>query len=217
MSFVRTLATLAVGFAAAKGFDKYKSLGGMEGVKGAMKANPALAPMADAMDKMTGAGGKQGDLSGGLTAMLGALGGAAAAGMQNLGSMMDQMTGTNAATATMEANARLMIRAMIMAAKADGVITPAERAQIEAHLTDSTPEERAFVAAEMAAEADPVALARDVADGAKAQVYAAAASVARADTPPEQQFLAALGGALGLDRATRAAMHAQLGLSPPAA
>jgi uncharacterized membrane protein YebE (DUF533 family) len=217
MSFVRTLATLAAGFAAARGLDKYRSMGGLEGVKGALKANPALAPMADALERMTGAGGKAGDRSGGLAAMLGALGGAAAAGMQNLGSMVDQMTGTGAATATMEANARLMIRAMIMAAKADGVITPEERARIEAHLTESTPEERAFVAAEMEAEADPVALAREVAEGARAQVYAAAASVARGDTPAEQQFLAALGGALGLDRATRAAMHAQIGLAPPAA
>jgi uncharacterized membrane protein YebE (DUF533 family) len=217
MSFVRTLAALAVGFAAARGFDRYRAIGGMEGLRDAMQANPALAPMAEAMGRMTGAAGQPADLRGGLAAMLGAMGGAAATGMQNLGAMIDQMTGTGTATAAIEANARLMIRAMIMAAKADGAIGPEERAAIEAQLADASEEERAFVAAEMAAEPDPVALARDVAEGARAQVYAAAATVTRADTPAEQQFLAALGGALGLDRATRTALHAQAGIAPPAA
>ena len=217
MSFVKTLALLGAGFAAAKGFDKYRAMGGMDGVRDAMKGNPALAPMAEAMAKMTGGAGKPADVAGGLSAMVGALGGAAAAGMQNLGAMVDQMTGTNAATAAMEANARTMIRAMILGAKADGVITDEERATIMAHLADATAEERAFVEAEMAAEADPVAFARDVAEGARGQVYAAAAAMARGDTPAEAQFLAALGGALGLDRATRAGIHAAAGLAPPAA
>jgi hypothetical protein len=56
MSFVKTLATLAVGFAAAKGYDKYKDVGGMDGVKDAMKSNPALANMSEqalaSMEKM---------------------------------------------------------------------------------------------------------------------------------------------------------------------
>jgi uncharacterized membrane protein YebE (DUF533 family) len=216
MSFVKTLALLGAGFAAAKGFDKYKAMGGMGGVRDAMKGNPALSPVAEAMEKLTGGAGKPADVAGGLAAMVGALGGAAAAGMQNLGAMVDQMTGTQAATAAMEANAKVMIRAMILGAKADGVITDEERATIMAHLAEATAEERAFVEAEMAGEADPVAFARDVAEGAKGQVYAAAAAMARGDTPAEAQFLAALGGALGLDRATRAQLHAAAGLKPPA-
>ncbi|MFN6979999.1 MAG: DUF533 domain-containing protein [Gemmobacter sp.] len=215
MSFVKTLALLGAGFAAAKGFDRYRTMGGMDGVKDAMKGNPALAPMAEAIDKMTGGQGKPADVSAGMAAMLGAMGTAAAAGMSNLGAMVDKMTGTNAATATMEANAKIMIRAMIMGAKADGVITAAERAEIEAHLDELTPDERAFVAAEMDAPVDPIGFARDVAEGARGQTYAAAAAMARSDTPQEQQFLAALGGALGLDRTARAAVHAQLGLAPP--
>ncbi len=217
MSFVRTLAALAAGFAAAKGWDRYQKMGGMDGVAQAMKANPALAPVAEAMAKLTGAGGKPADVSGGLSAMIGAMGGAAAAGMTQLGQMLDQATGTGAATAAMESNARLMIRAMIMAAKADGVISAEERATIEQHLGDATPEERAFVEAELAAPVDPVAFARDVAEGARGQVYAAAAAMARADTDAERQFLSVLGGALGLDRNARAAIHATVGIAPPAA
>ena len=56
MSFVRTLATLAVGFAAAKGHGKFKDMGGMPGVKDAMRDNPQLNQMSDQafdmMDKM---------------------------------------------------------------------------------------------------------------------------------------------------------------------
>ena len=47
MSFVRTLATLAAGFAAAKGYDKYKDMGGMPGVQDAMRNNPQLNAMSD--------------------------------------------------------------------------------------------------------------------------------------------------------------------------
>ena len=45
MSFVKTLATLAIGFAAAKGFDKYRKMGGMDGVQDALRKSgePGLA------------------------------------------------------------------------------------------------------------------------------------------------------------------------------
>ena len=53
MSFVKTLATLAAGFAAAKGYDKYKDMGGMPGVKEAMRSNPQFNQMSDqAMEMM---------------------------------------------------------------------------------------------------------------------------------------------------------------------
>ena len=53
MSFVKTLATLAAGFAAAKGYDKYKDMGGMPGVKEAMRSNPQLTELSDqAFDMM---------------------------------------------------------------------------------------------------------------------------------------------------------------------
>lgn len=53
MRFVKTLATLAAGFAAAKGYDKYKDMGGMPGVKEVMRSNPQVAEMSDqAFDMM---------------------------------------------------------------------------------------------------------------------------------------------------------------------
>ena len=216
MSFVRTLATLAVGFAAAKGFDKYKQMGGMAGVQDALKKNPqtaGLAAQAEAMlGKFGGAGAAAG--AGGLLGTLGSMGAAASASVTG---MIDQMTGTTAATDAAEANARLMIRAMIQAARADGQITDAERAVILQHLGDSTPEERAFVEAEMLAPVDPMALARDTADAARVQVYTAAVMTVQTDTPAEAQFLSALAQGLGLDSPTVAGIHASMGKPAPQA
>lgn len=211
MSFVRTLATLAVGFAAAKGFDKYKQLGGMSGVQDALKKNPQTAGMAAQVESMLGKfGGGAG--AGGLMGTLGGMGAAASASVTG---MIDQFTGTTAATDAAEANARLMIRAMIQAARADGQITDAERAVILEHLGDATPAERAFVEAEMLAPVDAMALARDTADTARSQVYSAAVMTVQTDTPAETQFLATLAQALGLDAATVAGIHAAMGKPAP--
>ena len=52
MSFVRTLATLAAGFAAAKGVEQYKKMGGMAGLKETLGNQDALSGMTDQVDQM---------------------------------------------------------------------------------------------------------------------------------------------------------------------
>lgn len=215
MSFVRTLATLAVGFAAAKGFDKYKQMGGMAGVQDALKSNPQTAELAKQAEAMLGKLG--GGVGGGLGGLLGTLGGMGAAATTGVTGTLDQLTGTTTATDMAEANARLMIRAMIQAARADGTVDAAERAAIMQHLADSTAEERAFVEAELLAPVDPMALARDTAEAARGQVYSAALMTIKADTAPEQQFLATLARGLGLDSATVTGIHATMGKPAPSA
>jgi uncharacterized membrane protein YebE (DUF533 family) len=64
---------------------------------------------------------------------------------------------------------------------------------------------------------DVLALAREAQGATRSQVYSAAASMCRGDSAHEAQFLAALGGALQLDLATRTMLHASLGLPAPAA
>lgn len=219
MSFVRTLATLAAGFAAAKGYDKFRQMGGLSGVREALEANPAVAsnPAArQALEALAGATQRGGDAaSAGLAQVMATLGGAAAGGATGAAAMIDSLTGNTAATGAVEENAKLMIRAMIMAARADGVIDERERAQIEAHLAEATPEERAFVAAELDRPVDVLALARDAEGAARGQVYAAAAGMCRGGNAAEEQFLAALGGALQLDLAARGMIHASLGIPAP--
>jgi uncharacterized membrane protein YebE (DUF533 family) len=225
MSFVRTLATLAAGVAMAKGFDRFQKVGGMSGVHETLKSNPATAGIAEQVRKMMeqfgvpGAARNMSDMAstGGGAAMAGfgqlmaVIGGAQAAGAAQASAMIDSMTGTTAASAATEANAKLMIRAMIQAAKADGTIDDEERAKIMSALVDSTPEERAFVEAELKAPVDPVALARDTADEAKGQVYAAAASTVKLDSGAEEQFLTTLATSLGIDADERARIDAAIG------
>ncbi len=233
MSFVRTLATLAAGFAAAKGYDQFKKMGGMAGLQKAMADNPALANMQEQMGAMmekmgvpggakgfqemaaqwTGASQQAGESAmAGLGGLMSALGGAAAAGTEQAGQMMDTLTGNTAATSTMEENAKLMIRAMIQAAKADGEIDDDEKARILSYLGDLDPAEKAFVEAELAKPIDVNALAMDTGAQAKAQVYAMSAMAIRVDTHSEASYLDGLAAALGLSETDRAQIHQAMGL-----
>ena len=232
MSFVKTLATLAVGFAAAKGHSKYKDMGGMPGVKEAMASNPQVAQMSDQafemMEKMglptdqlktmrdqflgqTGGANMAG--MAGLGGLMSALGGGMAGGAEQTSSMIDAMTGTTVATDTMEENAKLMIRAMIQAARADGEIDAEERAKILDQLGDLDAEERAFIEAEMDAKVDPFALAADTSQQMAAQVYATAIMTVRVDNPAEADYLNALADSLQLSPETRDRIHKTMGVA----
>lgn len=233
MSFVRTLATLAAGFAAAKGFEQYKQMGGMAGVQKAMADNPALAnvqaQMGAMMEKMgvpggakgfqemaaqwTGAASQAGESAmAGLGGLIAAMGGAAATGTEQAGQMIDALTGKKVASGAMEENAKLMIRAMIQAAKADGEIDADEKKRILDYLGDLEPEEKAFVEAELAKPVDVNALALDTGQQAKAQVYAMSAMAIRVDTQSEVSYLDGLASALGLSDEDRQRIHATMGL-----
>lgn len=211
MSFVRALATLALGVAAAKGYSKYKDVGGMPGVQDALKKNPQTAGLAEQAEAMLG------KLGGGAGGIVGTLTGIGAAASQGITGMIDQITGTSVATDTAEANARLMIRAMIQAARADGVIDERERSIIMEHLKDASAEERAFVEEQMSAPVDALALARETGDAAKSQVYSAAAMTVRTEGQAETAFLASLARGMGLDAATVAGIHLSLGKGAPKA
>jgi uncharacterized membrane protein YebE (DUF533 family) len=234
MSFVRTLATLAAGYAAAKGLEKYKEMGGMAGVQKAMRDNPQVQGTTDQlgemmakmgvpggaagiqkmMDQWLGTTGQAGEAAAaGLGGLLTAITGAAAAGTENAGRMMDAVTGKTAATSALEENAKLMIRAMIQAAKADGEIDAEERDRILSRLGDIGPEERAFVEAEIRKPVDIMGLAEDTGDAMKAQVYATSLMAIRVDKASEAAYLDGLARALGLSNETRAKVHKAMGLS----
>lgn len=232
MSFIKTLATLAVGFVAAKGVQKFQQSGGMAGMKDALRGAGAPGGMADQMgamaEKLGIPGGATGvrDIMGklgpqaaqateqaeaGLGSLMGAMTGAAAAGARNMGDMIGAITGATPVGAAAEENAKLMIRAMIQAAKADGEIDAAERATILSHLQDASDEEIAFVQAELDAPVDIAGFAASVGDAAKTQVYSAALTAITVDTEAEKTYLRGLASALGLDAATVAAIHAGAG------
>lgn len=120
----------------------------------------------------------------------------------------------------LEHNASLIVRAMINAAKADGEIDATERGRILGKLdeTGAGDEERAFVEAEMQKPIDTDGLAAAV--GARAdlavQVYAASLLAIDVDTQAEEDYLAGLATALGLDEATVHQVHDALGVGKTA-
>lgn len=233
MSFVKTLATLAVGFAAARGMDKFRQMGGIEGIQDAMKKaggdqaglGGQLGEMAEkfglpggkaALDNMMGmfgqqAGGTSQAAQAGLGNLMSAMTGAAAAGAGGLSTMFETVTAGTPVGVMAEENARLMIRAMIQAAKSDGEIDAEEQAAILGHLQDASEAEIAFVQAELAAPVDVGALAKDTADASKAQVYSAALMTITVNTDAEKQYLAALASALGLETAKIRDIHTAMG------
>jgi uncharacterized membrane protein YebE (DUF533 family) len=236
MSFIRTLATLAAGYAAAKGHEKFKDMGGMAGLQNAGTAGASGAggadlqsQMGDMMSKLGIPGGSgmlgqiMGQLGGGaagagtagaagLGGLMSALGGAAAAGSESSAQMMDAFTGTTAATSTMEDNAKLMISAMIQAAKADGEIDGDEQAKILEQMGELDAEERAFIEAELAKPVDVQSLAMATSEQMKAQVYAMSVMAIRVDTNSEVSYLNTLAAALGLSDETRAQVHKAMGI-----
>jgi len=233
MSMVRTLATLAAGFAAAKGVEQYKKMGGMAGMRDAFEGNDAMNGMLGQVDQMMSKMGMPGasqhlkglmdqmtsnvDKGGeatmaGLGGLMAALGGSAAVGTSTAAEMLDSLTGNKAATATVEDNARLMIRAMIQAAKADGEIDEAEKDKIIEHLQGASEEEIAFVQAELAAPFDLHGLVAATSEQSKAQVYAMSAMAIRIDSQAERDYLNALARGLGLSEEAQSRIHTAMGI-----
>lgn len=119
----------------------------------------------------------------------------------------------SAGPAAEEAEALLMIRAMIAAAKADGRVDPAERAAIAGQLDAAglSAAERDFVLADFDRPLTPEALAREATDPMlRARLYAAAVAGAGEITAAERAWLDALARALKLDRAAAAAIEERL-------
>lgn len=113
-----------------------------------------------------------------------------------------------------QADAVLLIRAMIAAANADGVIDEIERGRILERLkaVNLTEEEQRFITHELLAPGDLESIAVQVASPETArQVYAVSLLAIDVDTPAERDYLNALAGRLGLDGSAAAEIEAELG------
>ncbi len=237
MSFVKTLATLAAGIAVARGYDAFRKMGGMSGMQDQLRKageeggiGQQAGQMAEKLGVPGGAkavqdmfanwGPKAAEASAAAEATLGGLmstmQSAWTEGSARMGEMISSATAGTPMGAMAEEHAKLMIRAMIEAAKADGQIDPEERARIMAHLDDASAEERAFVAAQIDAPADMAGLVAGVTDATRAQVYSTARMIIAGQTEPEIAWLDRLAAALNLDPATRSALDAAVPGAPSA-
>lgn len=120
---------------------------------------------------------------------------------------------TSAAPRAEQAEALLLIRAMVAAAAADGAVDRAERQAIAAQLDAAglTAPERDLVLADLEAPATAESLAAEVADPMQAaQLYAAAVAVVAEMSAAERGFLDRLRAALVLSPNAAAAIEARL-------
>ena len=189
-----------------------------------------------------GSGGSGGGALGDLGALLGGKGGAAGGAAGGLGGLLESIGGgrsnspepsyepsrgsfggllnsalqgerTPEPDDAQEALAKVMIRAMIGAAKADGEIDRDEQQRIVSHLGDDvTEEERRFVIAEMHSPLDLDGLVASVPKGAEAQVYMMSLMGIELDTQEEARYLDSLRQKLGLSEQACNDIHTKLGV-----
>jgi uncharacterized membrane protein YebE (DUF533 family) len=173
-------------------------------------------------------GGAGGAARGGAMALLGTLalsalrnaqGGSAAgqpAGAQPAGATpaAGQPDATEVQAVASEEGERLVLRAMIAAAKADGRIDEGEMNRIMGHLSsdDVSEAERRFVIEEVRKPLDVADLAASVRTQAQAaEVYAASLLAVDVDSEAERRHLRELAAALRLDAGTVAYLHRTTG------
>jgi uncharacterized membrane protein YebE (DUF533 family) len=116
-------------------------------------------------------------------------------------------------------HAMLLLRTMITAAYADGLLDAGEREAILGRARDAgfDADSLQHLDAEMRAPLTAQQLAVRTPPDMLDEVYAAALIAISADTEAERAFLDDLATRLGLDDARRQAVHAQLGAGTPAA
>ncbi len=109
------------------------------------------------------------------------------------------------------AQAELMIKAMINAAKSDGNFDEAEQEKILAKLGDVTQDEIDFIRREFAAPLNVQGFANSVPRGLEHQVYAVSLAAIDLDENSEAQYLGELAEALRIGAKEANQIHAQLG------
>lgn len=231
MSLKRTAMRMGLAFAAAKGYEAFRSKGGMDGVKRMLAQNSSggvsgsglsgmLSGLASGTGSASGGGGLGSMLAGmsgggasrgGMGGLLGGLA-AMAGGSGMAGQDPDAMMSRAEEGPADEATAAAMIRAIGQAVRADGQIDAQERAALNDIMSDAaTPEDRAAIDAALSEPVDPEGLARDVPVGGEAQVYAAALTAIDPDHPAEKAFLSTFARALRLDAETLRQLHETAG------
>jgi len=111
-----------------------------------------------------------------------------------------------------EQHARLLVEAMIAAARADGQVDRDEQAKILGQLGQVDADEQRFLQDLMSRPVDLDDLARRTPPELRGALYAAALSAIQVDTREETQFLQELARALGLSRQELDDIHGELGL-----
>ena len=112
-----------------------------------------------------------------------------------------------------EDQARLLIRAMVNAAKSDGNIDQEEQQKIVSNLGDDvSDEERQFVISEMQSPFDAQGFISSIPQGSGPQVYMMSLLGITLDTPEEAKYLDALRKGVNMSESEANAIHNKLGV-----
>lgn len=191
------LGSVLGGGAAGGGLGSILSGSGMGGAAG--------GGLGGLLDSLSGGGAQQN--TGGMppAPQQGGFGGALNSAFDNFGE--PEVAPTN----EQEETAKVMLRCMLSAAKADGKIDENEKEKILGQMEGMSDEEMQFVRAELAAPLDLNGLVNDVPKGAEQQAYLMSVMAIDLDSRDEAQYLDSLAKALGIDPQTCNAIHDQLG------
>ncbi len=198
MSLMGTLGKVAMGIMVAKT------------VGSAMGGSGGLGSM---LGGLIGGNKETGTQSGGMGDLLGNLmGGSKSSTDSGLGGLLgDALSGkTINPTPTQEEQAKILLKAMINAAKADGHMDEQEQAKIVQHIGDVTPEEVEFVKSEMAAPLDLQGVI-DSARGIEPEVYLSSLMTINLDSQEEAHYLDKLAKGLGISQQAANEFHDKIG------
>ena len=186
------------------------------------KQNPKLAAggMGAVLGSVLGGGKMSSALGGAAMGVIGmiamnALRGAGQTDAPSAAAPAAEPVAADAMPAGDEATQRLVLMAMISAAKSDGHVDDAEMAAIVGKLkeTGADGEERDWVLRELSKPLDIETLVAAVPSlEVAAQVYAASILAITADTPQEKAYLDQLAQRMGIEPAVRSYIHQSLGL-----
>lgn len=203
-------------------------LGDMLGQLGGGSAAQSSGGLGGMLGQLTGGAGA----SGGLGGLLGQLGGsssaAAAGGLGGLGALLGGLAGARGGTsgAGLEALlnqdnpadepdedeiAKLMLRAMTQAARADGDLDQGEKAKLSTLLADSDPGTVETLQNILSAPVSAADLAADTPKGLETQVYTMSVNAITPDNQAEARYLHELASALEIAPQTANAIHDSLG------
>lgn len=217
MSLMGTLGKVAMGVIVAKGVGKMmggggrSSGGGLGGLLGGLTGG------------QSGSGGGLGGLLGGLAGKTGGGGlggildslnsGSSQSNNGGIGGMLnDALQGNDVTSSTEEeAQAELLLKAMLNAAKSDGVIDDEEKRKITEHLGDVSPEEANFVRSELESPLDTQGLIDSVPRGMEQQVYFMSLLAIDLDSNEEAHYLDGLAKGLNISNDVCNQIHEKVG------
>jgi uncharacterized membrane protein YebE (DUF533 family) len=186
--------------------------------KGMMGGGSSSGGIADILGGLLGAGDKNStsstSQSGGLGDLLSSLTGS----NTNNNNGLDELLASAFAgkeientTPTQEEQAKILLKAMINAAKADGEIDKEEQAKIVEHIGEVSQEELDFVKNEMAIPLDLDGVIAS-AKGIEVEVYLSSLMTIKLDTKEEAVYLDKLAKGLGITEEAVNTLHEKLGV-----